>query len=87
METDDHDILIEIRTKVNLFNDSFAVHCAENAANDALFKKSIETVHFRVDNLVRYRDMMSGAFAFLGIIGIITSVVMALLKASGFWGN
>ena len=70
--TDDHDVLIEIRTLVKEGKEQFLRHCEEDAARAATSDNSLRALHRRVDQL------FTG-----GVLSIITVVITFLLKLGG----
>ena len=52
METDERDILIEIKTKLEMIHASFIDHIKEDSANNKSLNDSIKAAHRRMDWLV-----------------------------------
>ena len=69
MTQEERDILIEIKTKVNIFNDAFVKHCEDAASRFTVLEKSDRALHRRVDGL-----FVSGVLAII----IIAITVWAL---------
>lgn len=76
MDPTDHDLLIEINTKVTLFNDSFNKHCTENTTQFTQMHGKISSTHSRMDK-------MNGTINWViiaGVLSIILVVIVALVK-------
>ena len=48
-EKSDHDLLIEISTKVEMFNTTFIKHCEEDSSKSAIVESKLSSLHRRLD--------------------------------------
>ena len=51
MSDEDHDILIEIRTKVGIFTDAFQKHCDDDTRRETTINNSLKAAHKRIDRM------------------------------------
>ena len=79
-EKSERDLLVEINTIVKFLDQKMIKHFEDDAVAQSRLEQSLKAVHARVDTIVRYRDMLSGAFALIGIIGIVVGIVVSFAK-------
>ena len=74
MDQSDHDILIEIKTKVDFFNTAFLKHCEEDATRNSVVESKLVALHRRLDWIMP-TAIISILLFIVGIGGFIISSI------------
>ena len=71
MDNEDHDILIEIKTKQDLFFEHFTKHIEDDSARWSEISTSLRDVNKRI-------DQQNGKISWLAIIGVLAIVLLGI---------